>query len=75
MSSEAGGEATAAEEEQRAEERVCSPGGTRQAAQQDTQSTNTHRVQRHTVVTGLGPTFPALLILRNFVGAAAVFTL
>lgn len=35
---EAGGEATAAEEEQRAEERVCSPGGTRQEAQQDTQT-------------------------------------
>lgn len=32
-SSEAGGEATAAETKQRSEKRVCSPGGTREEAQ------------------------------------------
>lgn len=40
VSSEAGGEATAAEKKQRAEERVHSPGRTRQTAQQDAQSKN-----------------------------------
>ena len=42
VSSEAGGEATAPEEKQRAEERVFSSGGARQAAQQDAQSKHTH---------------------------------
>lgn len=41
VSSAAGGKATAAEEKQRAEERVRSSGGTRQEAQQDAQSKNT----------------------------------